>query len=257
MKLLGIILLDSVCTKENRLMHINLYNTVCVFSILIALASIGITILFWLRVPGLEDKIYIKLGLKEEVIIDYNIDVYKYDNDFRLTYDYSKNVLSVYRNEGDIERLYNFSIYELNVQEQNDIRNNYHGKIDINKQNVIALYGTFNTSNHDDSIATPYIELTSGIYGIMGNQIIMDDVFTKLFNRENIFKYKLFTAEGQIKNGADLKNGIIEEYFTDKNFKYIYNGKRLYEYKKHHVEIAMEKGCEEQDFTILGFGIVH
>lgn len=214
---------DKYKTEKEALYKISYYT-----SIVLVLLSFLIVAIFAMKVPDFTNQIQIALGLKQEVVIDTEVKIYEMENDFLVTFDTQLNSFTVKRVEDGNIRFYTLSITELNSQKQNDIRNNYHSKININDKNVIALYGQFIPCDEGESLGIPYIELNSGIFGIEGNQLIIDEVFTKIFQKENIFTNKFLTISGLVKDGTSMKSGVLEEYYADPNFNYIYNGKRLY-----------------------------
>ncbi|MCQ2976704.1 MAG: hypothetical protein MJ232_01670 [archaeon] len=205
-----------------------LYKAAYYISIVIVVIDFFVVVKYAMGIPDLTNKIQIALGLKQEIVIDTVADVYTYDDEFKITFDYQTNFFTVQRDEEGTLRYYTLTLTDLNENKQNDIKMHYHGKVDINKENVVCLYGIFEPCDEGTSIATPYLELTSGVYGIEGNQIIIDDVFSKVFHRENIFKNKILTISGLVQDGTSLKSGTLEEYYTDDNLECIYNGKRVY-----------------------------
>lgn len=168
---------------------------------------------------------------EEEVVISTVIDIYEIENEFKVTFDYSINEFTVFRKDekGKINS-YAFSIFELDEFDSENVRRGYHGKIDFKCEKEISIYGIFEYLDEGESFAKPYIEIDKVMYSVHGNSLIMNEVFTKIFSYENILKNNVLSIQAVVLNLENNKkeNQVVEEYYMDDEFRYLYNGERVY-----------------------------
>lgn len=207
------------------------YKMIISIDIGITIVTYVFLIIYALSIPDLTHKMKISLGLEQEEIINTVIPIYEYGTNYKVDFDYMTNQFTVYKKNPDFTiNTYVLSISECDRSKSADVLNNYHGRIDINKNNVVALYGQFDAKDSGESVATAYLILDSGVYKVEGNQLIMDEVFTTCFKENNIFTVKLLEIDGLVLNPetSNKTSAVIESYYTDPNYKYIWNGTRLY-----------------------------
>ena len=218
----GVLFVRTLNPNYKMLITIDIVITVVVYVFLVIYA---------VTIPDITHQIKLSLGLEQEEVLDTVIDVYEYGTNYKVEFDYMKNEFTVYkRNDDGSFTTYVLSISECDRSKSQDVLNNYHGKIDINQANVVALCGQFDAKDSGESVATPFLILDSGVYAIEGNSLIIDEVFTTCFKEHNIFTVKLLELGGLVVNPetSNKTSAVIESYYTDPNYKYIWNGTRLY-----------------------------
>lgn len=218
----GVLFVRSLSPNYKMILSIDIGITIVVYIFVVIYA---------LSIPDLTHKMKLSLGLEQEEVLDTVITIYEHGNNYKVDFDYMTNNFTVYKNNHDgTTTTYMLSIAECDRSKSADVLNNYHGKINIGKANVVALYGQFNAKDEGESVATPYLVLDSGVYAIEGNPLVIEEVFTMCFRENNIFSVKLLEIDGLVVNPetSNKTSAVIESYYTDPSYKYIWNGRRLY-----------------------------
>jgi len=126
---------------------------------------------------------------------------------------------------------YNYSMTRLSETEEEDLKKSFHATIKIKSDYASEIIGMYEKTMDDISPVDVYIVSENGTYKLEGNGIILQKVFSNVLEKNSIFVNKIAQVNGSITDTLQSKSEsvILEEYYTDDEFNYIFNGEKLYD----------------------------